>query len=410
MTKKTSLLLDLALPFKKSKDGYLVEQQALNGLKCWSDNFEKVTVCAPVADVNSPSKSSSIVWADPRELLASRNIVLDILPMGYHPLDFIKHNKWVYDKFCSLIESHEYLCFSNIGGIGSWGNLGVDIAIKKNRKYSLWFDWAIDQMPAYKSQSILGNTKSFFNRKYSKHRTYHAIQNCDLGLFHGKTVYDAYAPYCKRPQLVHNIHLNEHDAITDEQLNMKLQSVEKRVNIKIGYLGRTHPMKAPEDWIEVVNQVCKRLGKDRVDALWLGDGPLLQSSRHDVQAKNLNDVIEFRGFVSDKQAILKFLQEIDIFLFCHVTPESPRCLIEALISGTPLIGYKSAYASDLVGDKGGALLSEIRDTEALVEYICALANDRKYLSSMIQQAAQSKSTYNDTAVFKHRSDLIKAYL
>lgn len=409
MTKKTSLLLDLPLPFKKSNDGYLVELQALNGLKCWSDNFDKVTVCAPVEDEPNPDHSS-IVWADPRELLASRNIVLEPLPIGYHPRDYMTHKKAVYEKFRMLIDSHQYLCFSNIGGIGSWGNLGVDMANKKNREYALWFDWVLDQMPPKKSRSILGNIKNILDSKFAKYKTYKAIRNCSLGLFHGKTVYDAYAPYCKNPQLVHDIHLSENDAITNKQLDIKLQSVEKRSNIKIGYLGRAHPMKAPEDWIEVVSQVCKRLGKDRVEATWLGDGPLLEQSRHDVETKNLNDVIKFSGFISDRKAILNFLQEIDVFLFCHVTPESPRCLMEALISGTPIIGYTSTYAADLVGDRGGALLSEMRNTEALAEYICDLANDRKYLLTAIQQASQSKSIYNDKAVFKHRSDLIKTYL
>lgn len=409
MTKKTSLLLDLPLPFKKSTDGYLVELQALNGLKCWSDNFEKVTVCAPI-EHESGSGRSSIVWADPSELLASRNIVLEPLPMGYHPRDYVKHKKAVYEKYLTLINSHQYLCFANIGGIGSWGNLGVDIANEKNRKYSLWFDWVLDQMPPKKSRSALGRTKNALDAKYAKYKTYKAVQDCNLGLFHGKTVYDAYAPFCKNPQLVHNIHLSEADAITDEQLDAKLQSAKMRSNIRLGYLGRTHPMKAPEDWIEVVDQVCKRLGKDRVDATWLGDGPLLEIARQEVSARSLNDVIKFSGFVSDRKQILNFLQEIDIFLFCHVTPESPRCLIEALISGAPIVGYESAYASDLVGDRGGVLLSEMRDTEALAKHICDLADDRAYLATMIQQASQSKSIYNDRAVFKHRSDLIKAYL
>ena len=152
MTKKTSLLLDLPLPFKKSNDGYLVELQALNGLKCWSDNFDKVTVCAPVEDEPNPDHSS-IVWADPRELLASRNIVLEPLPIGYHPREYMTHKKAVYEKFRTLIDNHQYLCFSNIGGIGSWGNFGVDIANEKNREYALWFDWVLDQMPAKKRVS-----------------------------------------------------------------------------------------------------------------------------------------------------------------------------------------------------------------------------------------------------------------
>jgi colanic acid/amylovoran biosynthesis glycosyltransferase len=410
MTKKTSLLLDLPLPFKKSVEGYLVEKQALNGLRCWTDNFEKITVCAPVEDATNPSSSSSIVWADPRELLTSRNIVLEPLPMGYHPRDFLKHKKWVYDRFSTLIDEHEYLCFSNIGGIGSWGNFGVDIAIKRNKKYALWFDWVLDQMPSDKSQSLIGNLKKLLDRKYANYRTYHAIDRCDLGLFHGKTVYDAYAPHSKNAQLVHDIHLGERDAITDKQLSEKMSAAQKRTNIKIGYLGRAHPMKAPDDWIEIISQVAKQLGKENVEAVWLGDGPLLEKSRSQVEARSLNDVIKFSGFVSDRNEILNFLQKIDIFLFCHVTPESPRCLIEALISGTPIIGYESAYAADLVGDRGGAFLSKISDIETLVDYICSLAKDKKQLVSLIQQASQNRYIYNDNAVFKHRSELIKTYL
>ena len=409
MEKQKSLLLDLSLPFKKSKDVYLVELQALNGLKCWSDHFDKITVCAPVEGVFS-SSDSSIVWADPSQLIASRNIVLEPLPMGYHPFDFIKHKKSIYEKYSKLVDSHDYLCFSNIGGIGSWGNFGVDIANKKKRQFALWFDWVLDQMPRDTNKSILRNIKNLVDVRYAKYKTYNAIRSSGLGLFHGKTVYDAYAPYCKNPQLVHDIHLKESDAISDNQLIIKLQSVGKRRNIKIGYLGRVHPMKAPGDWIDIVSKVCKRLGQDKVDATWLGDGPLLDSSKLDVASKNLMDVVKFNGFVGDRQAILDFLKDIDVFLFCHVTPESPRCLIEALISGTPIVGYKSAYAFDLVGNRGGALFAEIGDKEVLVEHICNLAGDRMYLSSLIKQASENKLIYNDKVVFEHRSNLIKKFL
>ena len=406
---KNSLLLELPLPFKKYNGGYLVEIQALNGLKCWSDNFAKVTVCAPI-EYDTHSNNSSIVWADPSELLAVRNIVLEPLPVGYHPLEYIKHRKTVYKKMLSLINTHEYLCFSNIGGIGAWGNIGADIAKAHKRDYALWFDWVVDQMPKKNSSSFLGKIKNFLDGKYSTYKTHEVIGNSALGLFHGKTVYDAYAPYCKNSQLVHDVHLNEGDAITDDQLDKKLKAINERSNIKIGYLGRTHEMKAPNDWIKVVSQVCRKLGNERVDATWYGDGPLLEKSRLDVSSKNLNDIIKFKGFISDKKAILDFLQDIDIFLFCHVTPESPRCLIEALISGSPIVGYYSAYATDLVGDRGGALLSEMHNTDALVESICALANDRKRLNCLIKKASLNKSIYNDKAVFQHRSDLIKTYL
>ena len=38
------------------------------------------------------------------------------------------------------------------------------------------------------------------------------------------------------------------------------------------------------------------------------------------------------GFIRDRSAILKVLREAQVFVFCHKTPESPRNLIEALVS------------------------------------------------------------------------------
>ena len=63
--------------------------------------------------------------------------------------------------------------------------------------------------------------------------------------------------------------------------------------------------------------------------------------------------ISFPGIEKDRQLVIDFLRTLDVFMFCHVTPESPRCLIEALMSGLPLIGYDSEYAKDLVAEHGG---------------------------------------------------------
>ncbi len=209
---------------------------------------------------------------------------------------------------------------------------------------------------------------------------------------------------------MHDIHLSEHDVISDQQFAIKLESIKTRDTLKIGYIGRLHPMKAPEDWIDIVSRVCEKIGAERIEAVWLGDGPLLSSAKANVEARGLTKSIQFKGFVSDRNEILTFLREIDIFLFCHITPESPRCLIESLISGTPLVGYESSYAHDLVGDRGGALLEKIKDIQLLADIICNLADNRSELVTVTGQAAESKGMYNDKAVFMHRSELIKQYL
>lgn len=405
----SSLLLEIPVPFSRTEGGkYLVESQALNGLRCWSDNFERLTVCAPVIP-ESQANQASIQWADPSALLSERNIKFEPLPWGYHPLDYLLHRKSVTQRFRSLINDHNYLCFSNLGDVGAWGNIAAGVARQLNRDYSLWFDWVIHEMPQPTNTSILKQLRQYISRHNSKYQTYKAIRGCSLGLFHGKTVFDAYSPICKESHVVHDIHMNKRDAISDDALSDKIASIKTRSDLRIGYVGRVHPMKTPDEWIEVIQQAKQKLGAHRLHATWLGNGPLLEHAVGKVMTDGLENNINFAGFVSDRESIRSFLQQIDVFLFCHVTPESPRCLIEALISGTPIIGYESSYARDLVGDRGGALLSDIHDTQTLADYLYHLAEHREELSLLVEAAATSRALYNDEAVFEHRSHLIKTY-
>ena len=156
--------------------------------------------------------------------------------------------------------------------------------------------------------------------------------------------------------------------------------------------------------------VAKSIGPARLQATWLGDGPLLESARELVRELGLESAVQFRGFVADRAEILSFLRAQDVFAFCHVTPESPRCLIEALISGLPIVGYDSSYARELVEGRGGALLSAIGDPVALASNLIGLAEEPVALERLTWQAAGNRGIYNDEAVFRHRSDLIKRYL
>jgi glycosyltransferase involved in cell wall biosynthesis len=137
---------------------------------------------------------------------------------------------------------------------------------------------------------------------------------------------------------------------------------------------------------------------------------LLDDARTRVRELGLENSIRFDGFVSDRSAVLGFLRGLDMFLFTHVTPESPRCLIEALISGLPLIGYASSYARELVSHRGGGQFSPIGDSGALAENLIRLARNREELKRLTSEAANGRGIYNDEAVFAHRSELIKRFL
>lgn len=121
--------------------------------------------------------------------------------------------------------------------------------------------------------------------------------------------------------------------------------------VQIGYIGRVHEMKGPLHWIDAMESLSKR-NPLSFQASWVGDGPLLEECRKQVALRGLDGVVVFPGGERSRPAVLRFLRSLDLFTFCHLTKESPRCLIEALMSGVPLVGYDSAYARDLVDPLG----------------------------------------------------------
>jgi glycosyltransferase involved in cell wall biosynthesis len=100
------------------------------------------------------------------------------------------------------------------------------------------------------------------------------------------------------------------------------------------------PMKAPFDWLRAL-----RIAADRradFEAVGLGDGPLNDSFHLLMEELGLRKHVRAPGFVANRTTLLHELRRAHIFIFAPVTPESPRCLLEALVSGTPVVGYRSA--------------------------------------------------------------------
>jgi glycosyltransferase involved in cell wall biosynthesis len=406
-----SLLLELPVPFKRI-DGVLhVEAQAHNGISRWLDNFDRITLCAPLLPDDKIERiDGSVSWLPVTDLTADGRLNLQTLPWGYHPLDHFKQRRHVRELFKRLIPQHRYLCFANLGWLGSWGNIAADLAQSVGRSYAVWLDWVLHEMP---NSQPGGPAKRAFGRiKLSmlKRNSLRAIRNASLGLFHGRSVLQAYAPHCAKAQLVHNIHLKRSDIISPEQLQQRLQRNDGR--LRIGYAGRLHPMKGPLQWIDAIDAAIRAAAPGQViEAIWIGDGPLLEDARRRVIELGRQEQIHFPGAETERSRVLDFLRSLDLFVFCHLTPESPRCLIEALMSGAPLLGYASPYASDLVaGCPSAAQFVDIGDSAGLAQLLGRHLALPALHRQMAQDARFCGQHFSDEAVFQHRSQLIKECL
>lgn len=407
MTHQKGLLLVLPVPFRLQGDRIFVESQAFNGLERWADNFGSVVVAAPIIPEHLAQQDKTMTWQDTSTLAASKRFELVPLPWAYSLPKFLACYPSVRKTLAALIARCRYLQFA-LGSLwGDWAAVAAMEARKQKRAYAIHTDRVEHQVmlqvakDAKLSRKIKAKILSPLMAKYH----HWIISHCDLGLWHGDDCYAAYSPFCSNSHLIHDIHLKASDRIEERELTEKCDRVFDEKILRICYAGRLEAMKAPLEWVRAIG-VARDLGVN-LEAIWIGDGSLFKQVKELVKELDLENCIYLSGFESDRTKLLQTIKKSHLMLFTHITPESPRCLIESLICGTPIIGYQSNYAEDLVKDRGGGLFVPLQNWQELGRAIASLWQNRQKLAQLIQAAGNNGKRFHDEAVFLERSELIK---
>jgi glycosyltransferase involved in cell wall biosynthesis len=402
-----TLLIYAPVPLFRSPMGELmVEAQAVNGLRLWAANFSLVIAMMPLGPGEAPAG-----WVPLSLTGASLDRVrLEPLPMAYRPDHFVRHLPSTRRRIRELISEARWLSFAIGGLFGDWGAVACYTAHGMGRPFAVWTDRVESEVVRRSAKT--GSRKARLKARLT-HRPMAAlersvIRRSSLGLFHGRETYDAYAPFCPRhAEIVHDIHLGPADHISPAQLEDKVARLGQGP-LRLVYVGRADPMKGPLDWVSVLERAAA-MGVD-FRASWLGDGSERPEMLARVARAGLQEKVDLPGFVSDRTRVLAEMRGAHAFLFCHLTPESPRCLVEALASGCPLVGYDSAYPRDVIATHGGGVLVTRADVEALARELATLSRSRDRLTDLIRAAAKDGAPFTDEAVFRHRSEVIQRHL
>jgi glycosyltransferase involved in cell wall biosynthesis len=375
------LLLVLPLTAYKS-DRIFIDRQARNGLKLWLENFDAVTLACPTVPIDPPPDCAP---------LDDDRVTFEPLPQAYTAIRFVKTLAPTVPKISRLIGSADYLHFAIGGLFGDWGSVAAIVASLQRRRFAAWTDRVESNVVSFNAESMRGTRK--YRQKVAavamKRYERFVIGLSDVGLFHGMDCFDAYAPYSSNPHLVHNIHLGQDDIIGLGELERRLK---RSGPLRIAYAGRVHTEKGVFDWIEVMQSLFD------IEATWFGSGPDLEAAK-----QRAPENIKFAGSLVHDD-LIRQLKTFDAFVFCHKTQESPRCLIEALICGLPIIGYDSPYTRDLIKENGGGLLTRPNPKD-LARAIDLFRTNRDSLS---RKARLDGILFDAESVFRHRSDLIKS--
>jgi glycosyltransferase involved in cell wall biosynthesis len=400
------LLLVLPSVIRKVDEELEIDVDFSESVRLYLDSFDSISVACPVtmefqdSGLRRCRRVKDLPWGNRVEFIP--------LPNAYRLGALIRQFRTVRKLLVDQIGRADFLVFSPHTLIGDWPTVAIREAVRLKRPYVIEADvvyekvsqvgW--DRLPAWKRFLQKRVLLPLFQRRHK-----YCLEHSALALFQGQDVYDAYAPSCSNPYKVYHISICDEDYITTAQLEKKLNCVDQGMPLKLCYVGRAIDMKGPMDWLKVVDVLIKSGVK--INAVWMGDGSLLPRMQESVEELGLAANVMLPGYVSDRREILKTLQDGDIFLFCHKTPESPRCLVEALASGCPLVGYTSGYPQELVSQYGGGRFAPLGRWEELADIVRALNKDRNSLRELIRLASESGRLYERDATMQRRIDLIK---
>jgi glycosyltransferase involved in cell wall biosynthesis len=386
----------LALPLRAYCSGAqtFIDSQAHNGLGLWLKHFDQATLICFISETSLPASSLPIETINGFDRLKFIG-----LPQKWLPHRFLLATPKITSVFRSEIRNADHLVFA-IGGLwGDWPSIGALVAHSMGRDFIVWTDHVESQNFRVNASTKSGTRKVYtqltaaFMHRYERF----IIKRARLGLFHGADCFDAYAGISRSPHLVHNVHIRPEQHISRSGLDRRLKERKAR-SLRIAYAGRVSHEKGFLDWIEAISKASSRLN---VTATWFGDGPGLNKAR----ATSVGLPITFAGSLPHDQLIAS-LKTFDAFVFCHKTLESPRCLIEALTCGLPLIGYRSPYPEGLIASHRGGVLVESNSPSALATAIVALGDESR-LHSLSLAAKADGAEFTDEHVFAHRAMLVK---
>jgi colanic acid/amylovoran biosynthesis glycosyltransferase len=407
-TKKQALLLVIPPVVRTANGVHEVEADFANNLRLYLANFDHVTFACPVFP--DEDARGVILRSLPLEKIPNADRLSFIpLPYAYREDKYLRHYLATRRLLASEIAKAQYLIFSPHAKY-DWSTLAAHLAIKQSRK----FDMESDHDHESAQQFHLSTMRPGFNklRKTMWARSFlktveKQFSRSSLALLQGQDVFDAYKNVAPNPHRVLNVQISPEDHISTIQLQEKQDWIARKEALSISYAGQAIARKGPMDWLKTIHKISET--GVAFQATWFGDGSLLPEMKREASKLGIEKNVVFPGSVGRKE-IMAALQNTDIFLFCHKTGESPRCLGEALASGCALVGYGTQYPRELVAKRGGGEFTEMDNWQGLVDIIASLEKDRAKLAGLVAAAAASGRLLDRDTAMQERIDLIKTYL
>ena len=150
----------------------------------------------------------------------------------------------------------------------------------------------------------------------------------------------------------------------------------------VGMFACLKPQKAPLDFIRMADHICKRF--PLVNFIIVGDGELRGEAIEMISRLCLNDRIVLAGWRRD---VPEIMGSLDIFVLTSRWEGLPRVILEARVSGLPIVATRVDGTQEVIIDGVNGYLVEPADVRGMAERVIKLLSD-PVMARMMGKAGQ----------------------
>lgn len=173
----------------------------------------------------------------------------------------------------------------------------------------------------------------------------------------------------------------------------------------ISCVARLVEYKRVEDLIRAVDIIKKSIPD--IQCKIIGTGPLEDDLKSLTRELNLEDNVEFLGFVEKHEDVMKVVNSSQIFCLPSIVEGFGIVVIEALSLRTPFVAAEIPPVVEASGKKGG-LFFKPKDYRGLSECILKLLSDKKLYEKLQEEGYSQSKNYTKEVIGKKINDAINS--
>lgn len=201
----------------------------------------------------------------------------------------------------------------------------------------------------------------------------------------GTPTYEAYAGQTPSNLLFFDNRVPEADVISEADLDLKIQQMQRKAPLRLAFGGRLIAMKGVQDLPKFANILRDRDVPFTLDIY--GDGPLKAALEKQIAAKKLGDQVKLRGAMDFATGWIPTLKrDVDLFICCHPQGDPSSTYPEVMACGVPIAGYDNEALRGIIAHSQGGWATPSGDLSKLADVVVQADQNRAQLGETARNA------------------------